>query len=462
MATWEPEGIDYDKIGDEDYKWDDDVIKDLELRFNKLRKFNETLNKSTDVNTIEMTVKTKDALKHDTIELAANQIYDKLTILFNNDRKRFGIQGGEPIIDPVREYDYFKLTNNGKLSYKYKRTVIDFGNINDRLKAPWEIRKLGVTKLRLMGFRTITYEDINPYDQRSKKARDDVMKLNENLDERSKAIESSSTADAEAIELMEMTSKDIDGLEQETSFIEPTERDKLLPLRELQGLDKQIRTIKGSLKVAIAKRVELEDRIKHEENKLNEIQDPIYSDAQRKTVEDRIKNLRDELNERNEEINILKGEASKQINQIKESITQFLDKETGTLGERIRTLFKEQGITIVSILTAVGMTIGVLIEALLGGPTVSTTTSGSTPADGGDKKGGAREWIKNKLKALSQLLGKLADKALASLPGIIGSIISWILNRAKEVIGWLSQNLWALITGVGVLIYTCFMTKARR
>ena len=214
------------------------------------------------------------------------------------------------------------------------------------------------------------------------------------------------------------------------------------------------------MKVAIAKRVELEDRIKHEENKLNEIQDPIYSDDQRKTVEDRIKKLRDELNERNEEINILKGEASKQINQIKESITKFLDKETGTLGERIRTLFKEQGITIVSILTAVGMAIGVLIEALLGGPTVSTTTSGSTPADG--EKGGAREWIKNKLKALSQLLGKLADKALASLPGIIGSILSWILNRAKEVVGWLSQNLWALITGVGVLIYTYFMTKTRR
>ena len=462
MATWEPDEIDYDKIEDEDYKWDDDVIKDLELRFNKLREFNETLNESTDVDNIEITEKSINALKHDTIELAANQIYDKLTIFFNNDRKRFGIQGGKPIIEPIREYENFKLTKNGKLSYKYKRTVIDFGNINDRLKAPWEIRKLGVAKLRLMGFRTITYEDINPYDQRSKKAIDDVMKLNENLDERSKAIESSSTTDAEAIELMEMISKDIDGLEQETSFIEPTERDKLLPLRELQGLDKQIRTIKGSLKVTIAKRVELEDRIKHEENKLNEIQDPIYSDDQRKMVEDRIKKLRDELNERNEEINILKGEASKQINQIKESITQFLDKETGTLGERIRTLFKEQGITIVSILTAVGMTIGVLIEALLGGPTVSTTTSGSTPADGGDKKGGAREWIKNKLKALSQLSGKLADKALASLPGIIGTIISWILNRAKEVIGWLSQNLWALITGVGVLIYTYFMTKTRR
>ena len=139
---------------------------------------------------------------------------------------------------------------------------------------------------------------------------------------------------------------------------------------------------------------------------------------------------------------------------------KFLDKETGTLGERIRTLFKEQGITIVSILTAVGVTIGVLIEALSGSPSTSTPTSQSTTTS--DKKGGAREWIKNKLKALSQLLGKLADKALASLPGIMGSILSWILNRAKDVVGWLSQNLWALITGVGVLIYTYFMTKTNR
>ena len=113
-----------------------------------------------------------------------------------------------------------------------------------------------------------------------------------------------------------------------------------------------------------------------------------------------------------------------------------------------------------SILTAVGMAIGVLIEALLGGPSASAPTPQSTTTS--DKKGGAREWIKNKLKALSQLLGKLADKALASLPGIIGSILSWILNRAKEVIGWLSQNLWALITGVGVLIYAYFVTKRRR
>ena len=60
-------------------------------------------------------------------------------------------------------------------------------------------------------------------------------------------------------------------------------------------------------------------------------------------IEDRIKQFRDELNEKNEEINILKDKASKQINQIRGSITKFLDKEMGALNERIRTLFKEQG-----------------------------------------------------------------------------------------------------------------------
>ena len=285
---------------------------------------------------------------------------------------------------------------------------------------------MGVAKLRLIGFRDLTYEDINPYKPKYKVAREEVKKLNENLDERSKAIESPSTTDAEAIEMIEVTSKDIDttvkDVEQDTSFIKPSERDNLLPLRELEGLDKQLRTIKGSLRVAIAKRIDLEGRIKLEERKLSEVQDPKYSDDQRNMIEDRLRKLRGELTERNKEINILKGEASKQIDQIRESITKFLDKEMGTLGKRIRTLFKEQGITIVSKLTAFGMAIGVLIEALLGGPSASAPKSGGT--SGGDKKGGAREWIKNKLKALSQLLGKLADKPLASLLEIIGSIIS--------------------------------------
>ena len=234
-----------------------------------------------------------------------------------------------------------------------------------------------------------------------------------------------------------------------------------LSLRELQGIDRELRTISGSRRSAIAKSMAKQVDIDKENRKLEEMaNDETYSDDQREEVRARLQRFQDEQQAINDQIRILKGQYSNQIYQIRELIMKFLDKKKGTLGERIRTLFKEQGITIVSILTALGMTLGVLIEALLGGPTVSTITSQSTTTS--DKKGGTREWIKNKLKALSQLLVKLADKALALLPEIIGSIISWILNRAKEVIGWLSQNLWALITGVGVLTYTYFMTKTRR
>ena len=239
-----------------------------------------------------------------------------------------------------------------------------------------------------------------------------------------------------------------------------------LSLRELEGLDKELRSISGSLRSAIAKSIAKQVDIDKENRKLEEMaNDETYSEEQREEVRARLQRFQDEQKAINEQIRILKGRYSNQIYQIRESIMKFLDKETGTLGERIRTLFKEQGMTIISILTALGMTLGVLIEALLGGPSTTSTPTlqSTTTSDKQPKvKGGAREWIKNKLKALSQLLGKLADKASASLPGIIGSILSWILNRAKEVVGWLSQNLWALITGVGVLIYTYFMTKTNR
>ena len=235
----------------------------------------------------------------------------------------------------------------------------------------------------------------------------------------------------------------------QTSRLTPT-----FSYREPEGLDKELRTISGSLRSAIAKSMAKQVDIDKEKRKLDEmVNDETYSDEQREEVRARLQRFQDERKAINEQIRILKGRYSNQIYQIRESIMKFSDKETGTLGERIRTLFKEQGITIASILTALGMALGVLIEALLGGPSTTTTPSSQSTTTN-DKKGGAREWIKNKLKALSQLLGKLADKALASLPGIIGSIISWILNRAKEVIGRLSNNLWALITGVGVWVYT--------
>ena len=106
-----------------------------------------------------------------------------------------------------------------------------------------------------------------------------------------------------------------------------------------------------------------------------------------------------------------------------------------SLAEKIRTLYREQGITIASILTAIGMAIGALVEALLpGGGGSGAAASGGEPPPKDEK--GLKEWIRNKLKALASLLGRSGIKAAEALPGIIGGIISWILNRAKDVVGW--------------------------
>ena len=102
------------------------------------------------------------------------------------------------------------------------------------------------------------------------------------------------------------------------------------------------------------------------------------------------------------------------------------------------------------------MTIGVLVEALLRGGAAAASGRGEPPPK--DEKG-LKEWIRNKLKALAPLLGKLGIKAAEALPGIIGGIICWILNKAKDIVGWVSQNLWAVVVGIGGLIYTYMVTR---
>ena len=62
-----------------------------------------------------------------------------------------------------------------------------------------------------------------------------------------------------------------------------------------------------------------------------------------------------------------------------EMITKVLDKDT-SLAEKIRTLIREQGIMIASILTAIGKAIGILIEVLLpGGGGGSAASGGGEP-----------------------------------------------------------------------------------
>ena len=58
------------------------------------------------------------------------------------------------------------------------------------------------------------------------------------------------------------------------------------PLRELLGLDKQLRTIRGLLKVEVAKKVKLEERIAEEHRKLEEFREypRVYDDTMKEDI----------------------------------------------------------------------------------------------------------------------------------------------------------------------------------
>ena len=180
----------------------------------------------------------------------------------------------------------------------------------------------------------------------------------------------------------------------------------------------------------------MEEHIIKEHQKLKEFREypGVYDDAMREDITKRIDALNDKLETRQESIDLLKGRLKNQIMGFKETIAKVLDKDT-SLGEKIRILFREQGITIASILTVIGMAIGVLVEALLpgGGAGAAAASGGGEPPPKDEK--GLKGWIRNKLKALASLLGRLEIKTAEALPGIIGGIISWILNRAKDVVG---------------------------
>ena len=81
-----------------------------------------------------------------------------------------------------------------------------------------------------------------------------------------------------------------------------------LPMHELLGQDKQLKSIRGSLRVEVVKKVQLEERIKKEKCKLEEIRDnPEYDNGIQEDIRCRISKLNDDLSVRQESMNLIKG-----------------------------------------------------------------------------------------------------------------------------------------------------------
>ena len=179
-----------------------------------------------------------------------------------------------------------------------------------------------------------------------------LKQLNEDIKSRK---EISDASDKELEEILSDTINEVDSIDNE--IIENSGLDK----RNIGGLKTTFTTISRQLRLSFARKARIEGHVEMERAKLNKMEnDSGYSDEQRQRMRERLGDLEQSLRAKNEEIKNLKFDLSSQITSIKESIAKVFDSRT-SLGERIRTLFREQGITIVSVLTAFGMVIGFIV-----------------------------------------------------------------------------------------------------
>ena len=116
----------------------------------------------------------------------------------------------------------------------------------------------------------------------------------------------------------------------------------------------------------MSKGTEIDKRIKRDTKKLEEVEnDPTYTDEQRQLYRDRLDDLNTEKQARLEILSQNRKDLQTQVARIKQTLEKVLDQNT-SLAERIRTMFREQGITIFSVLTVFSMTIPTVVFAITG------------------------------------------------------------------------------------------------
>ena len=93
------------------------------------------------------------------------------------------------------------------------------------------------------------------------------------------------------------------------------------------------------------------------------------------------------------------------------------------------------------------MKISTIVLAVTGGGGGTAPDKPIDPKDPG--------FVKKTLEKIAKGLAWLVDKAAAALPGIIGSIISWLINFLSKAVGFVAENTWALFIAVAGVILCC-------
>ena len=261
-----------------------------------------------------------------------------------------------------------------------------------------------------------------------------------------------------------------------TNFLEASAQTELelgppgsLPFRELAGLDRSLRNMRTTVLKMTSDREVKKLRVEELKDEISKVSyDPADDDVEFSELREKqreIKILEEEIEVLDFEIREYDGKFRGQFQRIKQTVDKMLHQDL-TLGEQIQTLFREQGITIASVITALGLAIGMIINSILSAaksivnPTPSPKptpkpdlTPKPKPTPEPTPEPGIKGWIKQQLRNMANLLSKVADKMLIALPGIIGSVVSFVLKAASTAVGFISEHLWLLIVALVGLLY---------
>ncbi len=156
----------------------------------------------------------------------------------------------------------------------------------------------------------------------------------------------------------------------------------------------------------------------------------------------------------------MENQARRRYNEVVQNqfqrVNTIINDETRSLGERLRELFRRDGLTIGALITAVGMTISTIVLAVLPHNNPASTPSGNTYVDK------VKTAVKKSLVKLATFLLDMAKKALTALPGIIGSLVSFLLKTAGELVLFLSEHLIVLFLALSLAIFEFFFKRLRR
>lgn len=213
--------------------------------------------------------------------------------------------------------------------------------------------------------------------------------------------------------------------------------------RKLENLRKEGKT----LAVLTQSASEIESKISAEQARLDSLRENLVDSKSLDTLRGEEKQIKEE-NSRDQTIIQDPSSSASEIEAASERISERqaeLERvqtrveeieRARPLSERVKSIFKRNGVTVASIFIAAGVTISVLVSELAKG-------------------------LKETGKVLGSGLKTLGAKISGILPGLLGSVVGFLFKTAGKAVGFIAENSWLLILAVVAFLFERLIKRKR-